>query len=105
MHIPTTHPIPTQHRSLHIYIGQTNTNTQTIDEITKEKPIRKLLTGRHIRWQILELHNSTYKKPHKVEEPKIKDWKKKLAVNYKEATIYTYPHMKKFYSETYITTN
>ena len=27
-----------------------------------------------------------YTIPHDVEEPKIKDWKKKLAVNYKEAT-------------------
>ena len=73
--------------NLYIYIGQININNQTIDEVVNEKQMRKLLTRRHIRWQIPELHIATYKRPHKMEVPKITEWKHKFEAKYKLATI------------------
>ena len=92
-----------QQRTPPIYIDQCNLGNITIDEMVAEGAMERLLKNRDIRWQILTLHNATYKHPYRTIEPEIKKWKDKLQKKHPTATIHTHPHMQRFYSNTQIT--
>ena len=94
---------PNNNNEHHLYIDQCNLGNITIYEMVAEGAMERLLKNHNIRWQILTLHNATYKHPYRTIEPEIKKWKDKLQKKHPTATIHTHPHMQRFYSITQIT--
>ena len=87
----------------HLYIDQSCLANLSIDKLVEVKGISKLLKGRNIKWQILTLHNSTYKKPHRTIDPQIEEWKRKWIKKVPEAKVHTFPHLTRFFENTTIT--
>ena len=81
----------------HLYLGS------TLDpKVTPHNPIANHLTKGLINWQILSLLFATYKAPYQSTDPKVIEWKRKLAKAHPEAIIPTYPHHNSLYNETII---
>ena len=79
----------------HLYLGS------TLDpKVTPHNAIANHLTKGIISWQILSLLSATYRPPYQSIDPKIIEWKRKLAKLDPGAIIHTYPHQQSFYNKT-----
>ena len=95
LQMPLSFEPRTKRRRKNLYLGS------TLDpKVTPHNPIANHLTKGVINWQILSLLLATYKPLDQSTDPKVIEWKRKLAKAHPEAIIHTYPHQNCFYNKT-----